>query len=77
MEKYSFQKGMNQVQIGRRQFIRKRIMDALGLTTYPSYYQRLNGNVEPKISEAKIIEEIFAKEGIKQVWGEGHKIPTE
>lgn len=77
MEKYSFQKGINQVQSGRKQLVRGRIMTALNLTTLPSYYQRLNGVVEPKVSEAKLIEEIFAKEGIKQVWGEGEKIPVE
>lgn len=77
MEKYSFQKGINQVPSGRKNLIRKRIMKALDLKTFASYYQRLNGNVEPKVSEAKAIEEIFSKEGVKQIWGVGEKIPVE
>ena len=44
-------------------------MNALGLRTRVSWYARLNGTVEPKVSEAKIIESVFADFGITQVWG--------
>jgi hypothetical protein len=76
MEKYSFQRGYNQVQIQYKKAVQRKIMRALKITTPPSWYQRLNGNVEPRISEAKAIEAIFAKYGIKEVWGEGQRIPA-
>lgn len=44
-------------------------MTALGLNTRMAFLQRLNGNVEPRISEYKAIEEVFAKYGITDVWG--------
>ena len=45
-------------------------MDALGLTTKVAFYNRLNGDVEPKVSEAKAIEDIFNNYGITEIWGE-------
>ena len=45
-------------------------MITLGITTNVAWLNRLNGKVEPKVSEAKAIEETFAKYGIKEVWGE-------
>ena len=45
-------------------------MDALGLTTKAAFYNRLNGDVEPKVSEAKAIEDIFNNYGITEIWGE-------
>ena len=44
--------------------------NALGLTSTPPFYQRLNGKVEPKVTEAEAIERIFAEYGITEVWGE-------
>jgi len=29
--------------------------------------------VEPKVSEARAIEEIFAEYGIKEIWGENYE----
>ena len=79
MERYSFQHGINQVKVGRKQIIRNKIMRALDLKSVPAWYQRLNGNVEPKVSEAKAIEEIFAQERppIREVWGIDVKVPQE
>lgn len=48
---------------------RKELMRALGITSNVSFLNRMNGKVEPKISEAKAIERVFAKYGIKNVWG--------
>jgi hypothetical protein len=70
MEKYSFQKGYNKIQKGRVPTVRKAIMEALGFISLPAFYDRLRGDVEPKVSEAKAIEDIFAKEKIKDIWGE-------
>ena len=45
-------------------------MEALGLTTKPAFYNRLNGDVEPKVSEAKAIVDIFNNYGIAEIWGD-------
>lgn len=69
MNEYSFKKGFAQVRQKDVPEVKKRIMSALGLTTRVSWYARLNGTVEPKVSEAKAIEDVFAEFGIKNVWG--------
>lgn len=70
MNEYSFKKGFAQVRQKDVQKVKEQIMSALGLTTRVSWYARLNGDVEPKVSEARAIEEVFAGYGIKDVWGE-------
>lgn len=79
MERNSFQLGINQVKSGRKNAVRAKIMKALKIGSLPSYYARLNGNVEPKRSEVEAIEKIFAEERppIKAVWGVCEKIPQE
>lgn len=66
---HSFRRGYNQLQ--RKDIIdtKKEIMKALGITSDVGFYNRLNGKVVPKITEAEIIEGIFAKRGIIEVWG--------
>lgn len=67
---FSFKKGWNQVRHGDVEQARNKLMDALGLISTPPFYQRLNGKVEPKVTEAEAIERIFAENGITDVWGE-------
>ena len=50
--------------------VRLRIMDALGLQTRNTFYIRLRGKIEPKVSEAEKIENIFREYGITEIWGE-------
>lgn len=50
--------------------VRDEIMKTLGIRTILTFYNRLNGKIIPKVSEAKAIEEIFAKYGITDIWGE-------
>lgn len=69
MDEFAFQKGWSQVQNKDAATVKKKIMDALGIKTRVSWYQRLYGNIEPRISEAKVIEEIFSEYEIKEVWG--------
>ena len=69
-EGFSFLKGFNQVPVKFVPAVKKEIMQAIGIKTRVSWYQRLYGNVEPKVSEAAAIESVFAKYGIKEVWGE-------
>lgn len=70
MTEFSFQKGYSQVKKKDLANVKREIMELLGITTRPSWSARLNGRVEPKVSEAAAIEKIFAKHGIKEVWGE-------
>lgn len=70
MGKYSFKKGFDQVQKKDIPEVKKKIMEALKLKFRSSWKARLDGSIEPKVSEAKKIEEIFAEYGIKDVWGE-------
>lgn len=69
MNDYSFKRGFAQIRQKDAKEVKERIMSALGITTRMGWYRRLNGVVEPKMSEARIIENIFASYGIKQVWG--------
>nr|DAT47436.1 MAG TPA: hypothetical protein [Caudoviricetes sp.] len=69
MNEFSFKLGFSQVKRKDAKEVRERIMEALGLTTRASWYARLNGGVEPKVSEARAIEEVFTKYGITKVWG--------
>ena len=67
---FSFKKGWNQLKHVDVEQVRNKLMAALGLTSTPPFYQRLNGKVEPKVTEAEAIEQIFAEYGVTDVWGE-------
>jgi hypothetical protein len=67
---YSFQKGYKQVPVGKCAAVKGELMEALSITSRPGWTARLKGKVEPKVTEARAIEQIFARHGIKQVWGE-------
>ena len=67
---FSFKKGWGQVQQKDSKEVRERIEKCLGIRNRNSFYNRLNGDIEPKVSEAKSIEVIFADYGITEVWGE-------
>jgi Tfp pilus assembly protein PilF len=71
MSEYSFQNGWSQLRQKDMSTVRKKITDALEIkeTNRASWGQRMKGIVEPKVSEAKAIEEIFAEYGIIEVWG--------
>lgn len=66
---WSFRKGYDQARRDDYLKIRQEIMEALGIKTEMAFYNRLNGKVVPKVSDAEIIEGIFAKRGIFEVWG--------
>lgn len=69
MNEFSFQLGFSQVKQKDANDVKKKIMTALGISTRASWSARLNGNVEPKVSEARAIETIFSDYGIREVWG--------
>jgi hypothetical protein len=68
-DNFSFQKGWSQVKQREAAAIRSKLMVALNITTRMAFLDRLNGKVEPKITEYQAIEKIFAEYGIKKVWG--------
>lgn len=68
--RFSFKKGWKQLPRCAMTEVRSKIISALELKTVPAFYPRLNGTVEPKISEAQAIEEIFHSYGITDIWGE-------
>ena len=76
MNNFSFKKAWSQVRQKDIEDVRNEIMAALGLTTKAAFYNRLNGDVEPKVSEANAIEDIFNKYGITEIWGEDEYIDT-
>lgn len=65
----SFEKGFKQVPIGMARIVKDELMNALKIKTNNSWSNRLKGKSEPRVSEARAIEEIFAKHGITDVWG--------
>lgn len=68
-ENFAFQLGWSQVRNKDMKSVRKELMEALGVTTRAAFLARLKGDVEPKVSQAKAVEDVFAKYGVKNVWG--------
>ena len=66
---HSFRRGYDQLQRKDIVAAKKELMEALGLSSNIGFYNRLNGKVIPKVTEAEIIEGIFAKYGVIEVWG--------
>ncbi len=69
MVEFSFKKGYDQVQQKDAKEVREKIMTALNITTRRSWGLRLDGKIEPKVTEAQSIENIFKEYGITEVWG--------
>jgi hypothetical protein len=70
-KKYSYQKGLNQVPLGKITEIKKELMEALKITSHPAWLRRLKGEVDPKTKEITSIEEVFQRYGVtKEIWGE-------
>lgn len=68
-QKFSFMRGYNNLPRKHLREVREEITSALGISR-ESFYRRLRGEVEPKVSEAKKIEEIFNRYDISNIWGD-------
>lgn len=68
MTNYSFKKGWEQLPIGKMKEARSRIMEALAINTRMAFLTRLNGKVEPKVTEYQKLIEIFKSYGITEIW---------
>ena len=69
MNEFSFQKGWSQVKQGDAATVRSKLMIALNITTRMAFLDRLNGKVEPKVTEHRAIEDVFAEYSITEIWG--------
>ena len=67
--KFSFTRGWSQVRRCDIANIKVDLMAALNIKNRVSFYDRLTGKVEPRISEVQSIESVFAKYGITDVCG--------
>jgi hypothetical protein len=67
-KKKSFMKGWMHVQQGQVKEVRKALMDALKISAYASWYLRLRGKYDFRVSEVESITNVFANYGITDVW---------
>jgi hypothetical protein len=67
---YSFEKGWYQLRQQDVQAAKEELMASLGVTTNMAFRNRLKGKHIPKITQVEAIEKVFAKYGIRKVWGE-------
>ncbi len=67
--RFSFKKGFMQVKNKDIAAVRQEIMQVLNISTRMAWSVRLNGKVEPKVTEAEAIEAVFQKYGVTDVWG--------
>ena len=68
-EQFAFVRGMNRVPAMNVVQCKNEICSAMGWNNRTSYYKHLYGEIEPRVSEAQAIEQIFAKYGVTDVWG--------
>ena len=68
--RFSFRNGWSQVRQGDARAVRNKLMIALDITTRQPFLDRLNGKIEPRVTEVERIEQIFAEYGITEVWGQ-------
>ena len=66
----SFRRGFVQLRKKDIPAFKERLAEQLGFKNRNTFYDRLSGKVEPKMSEIKLIENLFAEYGITEVWGE-------
>lgn len=66
---FAFKRGFMQIQQKDVNRCKDEIMNALGIKTRATWLSRLNGKVEPKMTEMTAIAGIFAGYGITDIWG--------
>lgn len=69
MSEFSFKKGFGSLIAKDQPEVKERIMKALGISNRQSWHNRLNGLIEPRVSEAQAIEKVFHDYGISEIWG--------
>ena len=67
--RWSFRRGWLQLRQQDVPEARQKLMTALGFTAERTWYKRLEGEVEPTVTQFETIERVFAEYGITDVWG--------
>lgn len=67
---FSFKRGFCQLPDEVKDEVKESIAAALRINSRMAWYNRFNGLVEPRMSEAKKIEDIFSNYNITDIWGE-------
>lgn len=65
---YSFERAFDQVPHGEAKAVKTEIMAILKIKSRPAWFNRLRGNIVPRVDEAKAIEAVFARYGITRVF---------
>lgn len=68
MKKIGFLKGLGQVKEKDSANIRTELMNALGVSSRMSLSNYSRGLIEPKVSQALSVEQVFNKYGITEIW---------
>jgi hypothetical protein len=66
---FSIEKGLDQLTRKDYKIVRQELMTALGIKTRSGWSRRVHGKIEPKVSEARKMAEIFGKRGIVEFFG--------
>lgn len=66
----SCKRGYNQLRRCDEEQFRAEFMELFNIRTKQSFYNRLNGKHEPKLSEMQKISALFKKYGVTDIWGE-------
>jgi len=66
---FAFRRGWLHVMNKDMKLVRREIMKSLKIETRMAFHQRMTGKVEPKVTEAKAIEAVFARVGLTDIWG--------
>jgi hypothetical protein len=70
IKRCSFKKGFLQVRQVDADKVREEIMNGLGIKTRSAWMLRLNGRIEPRVSEAQLIEATLNRYGVTDIWGD-------
>lgn len=67
----AFRRGLSNLKVKDVDAVRAEIMEVLGVTTRQSFLRYANGDaVRLDIDAARRIEEIFARRGVRDCWGD-------
>lgn len=65
-----FRSGLNQVKVGDYKEVVEKLKKALGINNRNSFYAYRDGAIEPKVTQAEAVEEVFNRFGVtKNIWG--------
>lgn len=71
--RFSFRRGWDQLPRNKVSEAIRTLKKGLKIGTNPGLYKRINGKIEPRVSEKEFIEDTLVAYGIKRdkIWGDG------